>query len=96
MRATWTQDGAEVIGTIGIATEWPDSERNTGRIDTNGRMVFAATISIGDYRIRASWDVNSVAPGVIVPASALSEVWTAVGFAGEGRATGSVRYLLRR
>jgi hypothetical protein len=96
MRATWTQSGTEVVGRIGIAPNWPDSEANTGRIEANGRMVFGATITLDDFTIRATWDLNSTERGIVVPASSLLEEWRLAGESGEGRVTASLRELRRQ
>jgi Bacterial Ig-like domain (group 2) len=96
MRAEWTQDGTEVIGRIGIAPNWPDSDRNTGRIEENGRMVFGGNINLDGFNIRATWELNSTQRGVITPAGAMTEEWTYPGVQGSARITASIRVLRKQ
>lgn len=96
MRATWTQTGTEVIGRIGIAPNWPDSDLNTGRVDDSGRMTFGGTILLDGFSIRATWELNSSERGVITPASAMTEDWTYPGVQGSARITSSIRFMRKQ
>ena len=96
MRATWTQNGTEVIGRLNLSPGWPDSDLNTGRIEENGRMRFGGVVLLNGFRIRADWDLNMTERGAITPASAMSEDWTYPGVQGSARITGSVRFMRKQ
>jgi hypothetical protein len=96
MRAEWTQNGAEVIGRIGIAPNWPDSDMNTGRIEDNGRLVFGGNINLDGFNIRATWELNSTERSVISPAGAMKEEWTFPGVQGSATITSSIRVMRKQ
>jgi hypothetical protein len=85
-----TQDEDRVEGRFYLGTLGADT---SGPVQTDGQLLLAGAVREGIFTIEVSWRLQSTTPGQIT--GALSQIWRATGWSGDGRLSCNIRDLDR-